>query len=96
MYEEYYITLPGGFQLPVTLIKETTLESQLRSDCLDGEHAAQHLESFGESYLREQMISGKILSRKIVFSEGDGLLKLEGEYLCTEMIGRRRQEKIGE
>lgn len=96
MYEEYYITLPGGFQLPVALVKETVLDAELGSAVLGSEDTAQRLETFGESYLREQMISGRIVSGESEIFEENGLLVLKGEYLCTEMIGRRRQEKIGE
>ena len=96
MYEEYYITLPGGFRLPVTLIKETVLDAELQSVALEPEAAAQRLEIYGQKYLRDQMISGSIISGERTILEEDGLLVLKGEYLCTEMIGRSRQEKIGE
>ncbi len=96
MYEKYYITLPGGFQLPITLIKETSVEAQLESKSLEPEAVAERLESFGHSYLRAQMISGSIIDADQAFSEENGFLVLEGAYLCREMIGRVRQEKLGE
>ena len=96
MYEEYYITLPGGFQLPVAFVKETVLDVELEPVVLKPEDVAQRLETFGQDHLREQMISGHIVSAERVTYDDDGVLVLEGKYLCTEMIGRSRQEKIGE
>ena len=96
MYEEYYITLPGGFQLPVTLIKETILDAGLQPMAPEPEATAERLETYTGNYLREQMISGSIVGGEPRLFEENGLLVLEGEYLCTEMIGRSRQEKIGE
>ena len=96
MYEEYYITLPGGFRLPVTLIKETVLDAELQSVAQEPEAAAQRLETYGQKYLRDQMISGSIIGGERTILEEDGLLVMKGEYLCTEMIGRSRQERIGE
>lgn len=96
MYEEYYITLPGGFQLPVAFVKETVLDVELEPVVLKPEDVAQRLETFGQDHLREQMISGHIVSAESVTYDDDGVLVLEGKYLCTEMIGRSRQEKIGE
>ena len=96
MYEEYYITLPGGFQLPIALIKETVTVSQIQTTALDPQIIGPRLESFGRRYILDQMISGRIEAEQPDRMEENGLLVLEGEYLCTEMIGRLRQEKIGE
>ena len=96
IYEEYYITLPGGFQLPIALIKETVTVSQIQTTALDPGIIGPQLESFGKRYILDQMISGRIEAEQPDRMEENGLLVLEGEYLCTEMIGRLRQEKIGE
>ena len=96
MYAEYYITLPGGFRLPVALVKETVFVTELQQAFHDPQDMQCRLEKFGERYVQGQMISGSVIGGETTFSEADGLLVLEGEYLCTEMIGRLRQEKIGE
>ena len=96
MYEEYHVTLPGGYVLPISLavnrysIAETKASSRLPGS---GEAA---LSSFGKTYLNQQMISGEIRSSKMTCKESQDLSILKGEFLCREMIGRRRQGKIGE
>lgn len=96
MYEEYYITLPGGFQLPIALIKETVTDYVTRTDTVAAPDTQPVLERLGKDYIRSRMLSGTVLSEALDCREENGLLVLDGEYLCTEMIGRLRQEKIGE
>ena len=96
MYEEYYITLPGGFRLPIALIKETVTVSEIRTVPLDPTALQASLERFGKDYMCRQMICGSIRGESTEYLEENGILMLKGEYLCTEMIGRFRQEKIGE
>ena len=93
MYEEYYITLPGGFRLPVAIAKETYL---FRECITAAEAPSQDLRQFAEDYLRKQMIAGSILDAFLRWEETDAVLCLEGRFLCREMIGRIQQEKIGE
>ena len=96
MYEEYYITLPGGFRLPIALIKETVTVSEIRTVPLDPTALQVSMERFGKDYMCRQMICGSIQGESMEYLEENGILMLKGEYLCTEMIGRFRQEKIGE
>ena len=96
MYEEYYVTLPGEFRLPLAIVRETVT---YRETCVATVPAGEReslLDRFAEAYLSGRMISGVILMRNQCFREEAGTTLLHGEYLCTEMIGRRRQEKIGE
>lgn len=96
MYEEYYITLPGGFQLPIALAVDTCTEYTLVPVSLPPEEAEASLSRFASRSLTREMIAGSILrSDETVTREGD-LWKLQGAYLCREMIGRPRQEQIGE
>lgn len=94
MYTEYPLTLPGGFVLPVTLCVEeyttTELEPVIRTD---GEAC---LTKFALEYLREQMVDGTIENHLETVTALDGLTRLTGEYVCTEMIGKVQQEQIGE
>lgn len=96
MYEEYYITLPGGFQLPIALIKETVTYYETSTAPVDPEEVRPRLERYAESCLLGQLVSGVIVSRDGTFTRENDLWVLEEEYLCTEMIGRQRQEGIGE
>ena len=90
MYLESYMTLPGGFRLPVILLTEvyTYRESVL----MQTEEPT--MSEFTQSYLRQQMVSGMILSMSERMHQREGVFCLEGKYICTEMIGRIRNEEI--
>ena len=90
MYSEYYLTLPGGFRLPVIWITEVytyRTESQIQIE-------EPSLSVFAQNYLRQQMISGAILTHRENLVSQDGVFLLQGRYICTEMIGRIRNEEI--
>ena len=96
MNKEYFVTLPGGFQLPVALcVEEYTLSETLPAERsqYDAEEA---LREFAESYLREQMIAGKLQNRIETVTLAKGVYELQGAYVCEEMIGRVQREQIGE
>ena len=96
MYAEYYVTLPGGYLLPVALC----VEKYIWYDCVPGQtsltEARRQLKDFASGYLQKQMIAGTLLSsRETVVSE-KGYFRLRGSYVCREMIGRELPEQIGE
>ena len=95
MYSKYVLTLPGGFSLPVALIKWTVDSCDVASEKLPLEEARALLSSFASSYLREQMIAGQIVQRGEFLAHQEGIYQLTGAYACTEMIGRARKEQIG-
>lgn len=95
MYTEYCLTLPGGFQLPVKLVKETVTDYESEPQAVPEESAEELLTDFASAYLKQQMIAGSITDRiQPVFEDG-GAWHLAGEYACTEMIGRVQTEEIG-
>ena len=96
MYEEYCITLPGGFQLPVSFGIETIYPREVSSGKIEKEAAAIQLRSFAEDYIRCQMIAGTIMQETASVREGTGVWQLEGSYVCDEMIGRIVAERNGE
>ena len=96
MYEEYYITLPGGFQLPLALAVERYRVRDPLDSQADSDSVRSRLRSFGASYLKEQMVAGSILEENLNFREENGWLYLAGEYVCTEMIGKMQRLEIGE
>ncbi len=94
MYSEYVLTLPGGFRLPVCLIKETIREYELEeSEGLD-DAMQRELSAYAQRYLRSQMIAGVITNFMEVLSSEHGFA-LTGVYECQEMIGRVKPEEIG-
>lgn len=96
MYEEYYITLPGGFSLPVALCVDSYWEYE-ETVRQSGQTAAQkEMLEFSQSYLKQQMVSGNIVSMETSFSEVPGAYCTTSQFVCTEMIGRIRLEEIGD
>ena len=96
MYEEYYITLPGGFHLPVVLAVERFAVTEYRERELPETEGNALLSDFGESYLKQTVIAGMIRSAGHHYAMGDGIWILEGEYRCTELIGVLQRLQIGE
>ena len=92
MYEEYYITLPGGFTLPVALAVQTHLCCETFPENSEQENRENTMKEFARSYLAEQMISGSIQREICLYETGDGICRLDADYLCRELIGRRVQE----
>ena len=96
MYEEYYVTLPGGYQLPLGVAVETGTVYQLQESQLQPETLEASIADYGKSYLHQHMVAGEIINSSETFAVSDGLIYLNGEYVCTEMIGRVQREQIGE
>lgn len=95
MYEEYYVTLPGGFRLPAALCVETQLRYDTTMQRLSAQQAQAALSDFAQRYLHQQMLAGQIQSSRCQLRRISGGYQLEGAYRCLEMIGRLRQEQIG-
>jgi len=95
MYEEYFVSLPGGFRLPLGIGIDRYQEYEIQQQILSESDAQFQLQQFSENYLLQHMIAGQILERQQNFSCYEGLYKLESGYTCTEMIGSERREQIG-
>ncbi len=96
MYEEYYITLPGGFRLPLALAVEEFSQREFIRKEIPQDEATGLLAEFGESYLRQTLIAGTILTSDLRFSAQPGIVILTGEYRCHELIGVAQRLQIGE
>ena len=96
MYEEYYITLPGGFRLPAALAVERYDAWDLTPQEIPQAEAEALLSDFVEAQLMECMIAGRIISRETSICGESGLWILAGEYRCVELIGIRQRLQIGE
>ena len=96
MYTEYYLTLPGGFSLPVVLVKEIICEYETLTQQRNADRLRQQLADYAKDYLSEQTISLTIHDIREELTEGEELYSLHGEYSCSEMIGREQSEEIGD
>ena len=92
MYEEMYVVLPGGFQLPICIVKESW--SMYDAEVSTGKRNCQQLEKFGVQYLLSQMVAGRIIQQEVSVVEAEDVSVLEGQYACEEMIGQLRSEEI--
>jgi len=88
MYVEYYLTLPGGFRLPLGLGIETVIFCDTVEDAVSG--SGEVMERYARSYLLSHMVAGKILEQQIAI-EGN---RLYADYICLEMIGQNRYEEF--
>lgn len=89
MREVRWLTLPGGWELPIALVVErydlTEVVPAQRTDC-EGV-----LEDTVRRSLLRDMVAGEILSARTETSQDGGCWVLDGSYECREMIGRLRQ-----
>ena len=96
MYEEYYITLPGGFVLPLGWSVEHYGSRELSEQNLMPEDRERLLAETAEAYLKDQMLSGTIRKSYLLYDTGPGWIQLTGQYSCVEMIGIMQRLEIGE
>ena len=93
IYTEHYVTLPGGFQLPLALCVEEYISYSSQPASVS---IRDSVSSFAQAYLTQQMTAGTILSKEEQLREENGVVHFVGEYICQEMIGRVKQEQIGD
>lgn len=91
---EYVLTLPGGLQLPVSLIQETFSDRDIVETVTEPELIKKELSEFARQYLRGLMIAGTVTSGTESMDCSSGCM-FSGIYSCHEMIGRVRDEEIG-
>lgn len=93
IYSEEYVKLPGGFQLPLGMIKETVQYFDTEKLIRTSTGNYQWLVKYAQDYLRKQMVSGSILSAYSEFISNDCVF-LKGQYQCYELVSRIKYEGI--
>ena len=91
IYEEKYVTLPGGFVLPIGIVCEQTVMYDV-SSALAGD-AESMLLPFAEAYLKSLMQAGQILRSDQVYIQAERFCRLDGLFSCYEMIGMAHPEE---
>ena len=94
MYNNYFITLPGGFQLPVGIHREEYFFHEFQTGVSSTDYERSWTQIYTEDYIKTQMLSGKILKADYTSEIQEGVLVLAGRYSCSEMIGRVKDEEI--
>ena len=88
-----YLTLPGGFTLPVALVTEQWTEFDHEVCEIADDRAEMILADYTDAYLKQQMLAGKVLRQELDLGAEDGVFTLVGRYACLEMIGREQNEE---
>jgi len=96
MYEEYYVSLPGGFRLPIAICIDQYLEYRIAESAILEEDAMKQLQSFSDRYLLQQTVAGQVLKKQQQLLEANGCYMLKSRYICTEMIGKEQEEQMGD
>ena len=96
IYEEYYVSLPGGYQLPIGISIDRYSDYELLETKLSQIDAQSLLQNFSEHYTIQQMVAGQILQKRNQLMSLDDLYQLESSYICREMIGKEQREEIGD
>ena len=94
--EEYVLTLPGGFALPVTLVVDRYYSWDMTEVSAESPEGRLLSRNAAEAYLMESMIAGEILDVILKETFDESVYRLEGQFLCSEMIARERNEEIME
>lgn len=92
IYETDVLTLPGGFRLPIAMIREINIlyaENEESDPFEDNE-----IEKLSDLYLEKQMLTGRILLSDHQMKTANGMCKISSVYICEEMIGMLRKEEI--
>lgn len=93
MYSNYTLQLPGYFLLPVSLEIVSMQSGLLSPTSVQGSDSAESLYAFARDYLRGQMIAGNVLNGDEQLTVRPGYCRLDGHYVCKEMIGRIQEIK---
>lgn len=92
IYDEVKITLPGGFDLPVTLVRETVEKYDFSAAVQPDE--CDWLTDHTIRYLQSQMVAGQIMDQDIETQLRNQVYSLQGKFDCYEMIAQERVEEI--
>ena len=94
IYLEEYVHLPGGFRLPIAVVKETEVYYSDGRGELPVSDAGEWVKDFANNYLKDAMISGEIVSADAEVTPDAGVFCLQGRYACMEMIGQTKYEEF--
>lgn len=89
-----YLTLPGGFALPLGMVKETLIFYDIADKIADKDILHSRMWDLGCRYLNEYMVAGKILAISATVQQSNDAYILKCRYFCREMIGKVFNEEI--
>lgn len=93
---KFHFTLPGGYTLPVLLIKEEQTMHQSGKKQIDDALRVTELSDFSRGYIQDNAVALTVMDAQEMTAIENGMLILNGTYHCTEMIGRELGVQIGD
>lgn len=94
IYSEDYVQLPGGFVLPIAVVRETNFYYAESHEVQTTQDREDWLADFATSYLQSTMIAGEILSAQTEMNPAEDACLFYGKYACMEMIGQVKYEQM--
>ena len=94
MYMEEFWTLPGGFQLPVSMIQVDTDCYHIERQYVNTDEIRSWLCDYAHEFVLKEMVAGKILKEEYQWGMDGSTPVLIGEFSCHEMIGEEKHEEI--
>ncbi len=85
IYSQKYMTLPGGYVLPICIVKEQYDTYQWEENIAAREEAA--AADFAQNYLLSSMYCGRIEQFGYVFTNEETVSRFDGVFQCCERIG---------
>ena len=92
IYLEEYVRLPGGFALPIVIVKEATQYRKYEQTTVAADWDT-WLANFARVHLKNQLVSGEIISGETALNPMDGACYLYGKFACMEIIGQVKYEQ---
>lgn len=91
MFRKTYLTLPGGYVLPVAFVTQEFIyyDTEVRETS-----DVSFIEPFSRSYLLSKMMAGRILQGKFDITKEDDICRFGGHYSCYELIGVTKNEEF--
>lgn len=90
IYEQKYINLPGGFVLPISILRERWIVYDISVD--PDPEQPEDLPDFARAYVLKQTNAGKIEHIQEALTSQEGYVQLDAVYDCIENIGVIRVE----
>lgn len=91
-----FLTLPGGFSLPLGIAITRISEYDTREQALQADAVRQQLTRLVQADAQRQMVAGTIVGSRERVSEQDGCVRLEASLQCEEMIARMQPANLKE
>ena len=96
MVLRYDLTLPGGYILPLALVKEQRVTYSLESNYIDESILVSGLSEFSIDLLNRSSVALTVIDMQENLYNADGVVTMNGLYNCTEMISVEQGEQIGD